>query len=124
NPLDEEAMHGIAQRACAKLADLWLRKREKRIEIASEVIATLGREAHRHNEQTHGSEGGRIVRKLVRDHVESRLQTAASDDRDAYRTAARILVTLSKRGDEISSLEQIQVSWIGSGHAVGSSSSL
>lgn len=109
NPLDADAMRGIVERACRRLADQWLRKREKRIVIAPNVIDALAREAHQQNERTNGSEGGRIVRKLVRDQIESRLQTAASERREAYRSAAQISVVLNDSASVETALGRIVV---------------
>lgn len=85
NPLSEAAMIGVAERVCRRMQDLWLRKREKRIEISRELIECIGHEAHRRNASARGEEGGRIVRKLVSDLIESRIQDTAMTDRDAYR---------------------------------------
>ena len=92
NPLDEEAMIGITQRACDRMRHLWQQKREKQIDVEADLIQSIGRRAHQLNEQINGDEGGRIVRKLVSDLIESRVQDAAMEDSDSYRRCRAIRV--------------------------------
>jgi len=70
-PLDEAAMIGIAQRVCHKLQRIWQQKRHKQITISPEVIEQLGQKGHALNERSGGREGGRIIRKLVADMLET-----------------------------------------------------
>ncbi|REJ82662.1 MAG: hypothetical protein DWQ29_12805, partial [Planctomycetota bacterium] len=96
SPLDESAMIGIAERVCRRMQQLWLQKREKRIEIARAVIEQIGRRAHRLNEQSNGQEGGRIVRKMVSDLIETRIQSSATEDGAAYKHCTTILVSAAE----------------------------
>jgi ATP-dependent Clp protease ATP-binding subunit ClpA len=100
-PLPEDAMIGITFRACQRMQRLWLQKREKRIEISREVIEAIGREAHRRNQKAHGEEGGRIVKKLVSDLIETRIQEASIADRAAYLAALSIRVELGRSPNDI-----------------------
>jgi len=93
-PLDEAAMIGIAQRVCHKLQRTWQQKRNKQITISPEIIEQLGRKGHELNERSGGREGGRIIRKLVADHIETRIQEAASNTPDAYSHCQQIIVQM------------------------------
>lgn len=110
HPLNAAAMRGIVARACRRLADQWRRKREKRIVIAPDVMDALAQQAHAQNERTNGSEGGRIVRKLVRDQIEGQLQTAATANRDGYRhaTTIRVLLADNSRSEGTANLVRIE----------------
>lgn len=95
NPLEEEAMIGIADRICRRMQRLWQQKRNKRIEIDREIIDAIGRRGHELNDRSGGREGGRIIKKLVADLLESRIQQAATDEADRYRQADMIRLTLA-----------------------------
>lgn len=109
NPLDEEAMIGVTERVCRRIDELWRKKREKVIEISREAIEAVGRHAHYLNEQSNGEEGGRIVRKLVSDLIESKIQTAATNDPISYRSHEVIQVTLATVNSDSNDPPELQV---------------
>ncbi len=95
NPLEEEAMIGIAERVCKKMQKQWAQKRNKRIDIPDDVIAAIGSYAYQLNEDSAGREGGRIVKKLVADIIEIRIQDAATENPDFFKNCEEIHLSLS-----------------------------
>ena len=77
-PLDEDAMIGIARKQIRQTADLWQQKRDKQLAVSEEVLTALAQRAHTLNEKSKGEEGGRIVRKLISDLIEHRVQIEAN----------------------------------------------
>ncbi len=104
-PLDEQAMTGIAERVCKRMQKLWLEKRGKRIEIDKDVIQALGQKAHQLNESANGREGGRIVKKLVKDHIEVKTQDAASNNDEQFRSCQAVLVSRRDSSEDNQELE-------------------
>jgi ATP-dependent Clp protease ATP-binding subunit ClpA len=88
--LGESAMHEIADRLIRDLQSDWRHRRQKDLAVAEELIQALGREAHNLNEQMHGREGGRIVRKLIADSVETAILDAIGQDTAGYQ-ACRVV---------------------------------
>lgn len=112
-PLDEAAMTGIAERQLERICEAWQRRREKLVEVAHELIVAIGRQAHTLNSQSGGQEGGRSVRRLISDWVESRIQQAGTEDPEAYRECRRIVLSLAKpasvpTGDD-ESVQEVEV---------------
>ncbi|WP_437225948.1 AAA family ATPase [Planctomicrobium sp. SH661] len=99
NPLDEAAMIGIAQRVCRRTERLWLQKRHQQLTMTPEVIAWIGRKGHESNERSGGREGGRIIKKLVSDEIECRIQSAAIAHSSKHHSSETIQVMIE--GDEI-----------------------
>ena len=91
--LDELAMIGITRLLIAGMQRLWQAKRQKQIEVPEELIEQIGRHAHAKNEKSSGKEGGRIVRKLISDVIEVRIQDAATAEAEAYKTCERIVLS-------------------------------
>jgi ATP-dependent Clp protease ATP-binding subunit ClpA len=89
-PLDEQAMIGISRVKLTQMQRLWQQKREKSIEVPESLITHIGRRAHELNEQAQGKEGGRIVRKLITDLVEIRIQQAATQQSADYKKCSRV----------------------------------
>ncbi len=92
DPLDQQAMVGIAERRLTRMQSLWRQKREKEITWDANVPMALGAKAHELNEIANGREGGRIVGRLVSDYVESRIQSLAESNRDEYKESPNIFV--------------------------------
>lgn len=90
NPLDQSAMNAIARKLVGEMVSGWADKRGKRLEIPGELVKLIADEAHRINEQAKGKEGGRIVRKLLADWVESPLQRKVSLHPEDYRTCSLV----------------------------------
>src|SRR5205823_6568105 len=85
NALDAAAMTNISRHQFTELRKTWSEKRHKRLDVPPELLEYVGEQAHRFNEKSGGQEGGRIVRKLITDWVESRLQREASLRPKEYR---------------------------------------
>lgn len=99
NPLDEEALIGIAQRRLNQMSKLWETKRQKLIVFDAEVARFIGKKGHELNETSNGREGGRIIGRLVSDIVELKIQNEAQADPDTYQKANKIKVGLFDRAD-------------------------
>jgi ATP-dependent Clp protease ATP-binding subunit ClpC len=94
-PLDEAAMTGIARVKLTQMQRLWQQKREKQIAVPEELITHIGHRAHELNQQAQGKEGGRIVRKLITDLLEIRIQQAATEHAAEYRACSRVELAFS-----------------------------
>lgn len=95
NPLDQQAMTGIAEYSARRLIRRWQTNREKELVLAPELITRIGEVAHQKNELSNGQEGGRIVQKLFSDYVESIVYKTFLEQREAYENCAQIEVGLS-----------------------------
>lgn len=102
-PLDEQAMIGIAQRQVARLKRAWQQRRGKSLEFEPQLIDLIGKLGHQRNEASGGQEGGRIIRRLMTDMIEGPLQSAASANPQAY--AGAEIVTL--KAEDIPSNEML-----------------
>ena len=91
-PLDEAAMVGIARKLIGRMCELWRQKRDKAVEVADELLEFIGRRAQALNERSSGQEGGRIVRKLISDVLETALQREATRRATEYHDCRRILL--------------------------------
>ncbi|HWL08685.1 MAG TPA: AAA family ATPase, partial [Planctomicrobium sp.] len=69
-PLDEQAMIGIAERVCTRMQRQWEQKRQTPLTFSQDAIESTGRKGHELNQQAHGREGGRIIRKLIAEELE------------------------------------------------------
>jgi ATP-dependent Clp protease ATP-binding subunit ClpA len=85
NPLDQEALLGISRKLVAEIQREWFMKRGKHLEVPEELVVHVGKEAQRLNERSEGKEGGRIVRKLISEWVEARIQSEITQRTDEYR---------------------------------------
>jgi tRNA A37 threonylcarbamoyladenosine biosynthesis protein TsaE len=91
-PLDKEAMAGIARKLVGELCRSWASRRGKHLEVAEELVRYVGEEAHRLNEQSKGKEGGRVVRKLIADRLEARLQREMALRPADYRRCGEVVL--------------------------------
>lgn len=73
-PLDQDAMQGIARKMVRKVARNWLQKKNVDPQIDDGLVDWIGRRAHRLNAASGNKEGGRIIRKLIADVIESPIQ--------------------------------------------------
>lgn len=94
--LDEEAMRGICRRVVQGLQADWMAKRLKRLVIPDALIDEVGRRAFRIDERSQGKEGGRVVRKLLANIVEARVQRAIGASPQEYRKCEEVAVELSE----------------------------
>jgi ATP-dependent Clp protease ATP-binding subunit ClpA len=85
NSLDRSAMAGISRKLVAEMQENWAVKRGKRLEIPECLVEYLAEQAHHVNEKSAGKEGGRVVRKLLADWVETRLQREITARSGEYR---------------------------------------
>lgn len=88
--LDQPAMVDICRRAAENMRNQWQRKRQKILTIPDDLITAIGRQAFAIDAKSQGKEGGRIVRKLIADFVESKVQRAISQDPQTYRTCGTV----------------------------------
>jgi ATP-dependent Clp protease ATP-binding subunit ClpA len=99
NPLDRAAMAGISRRQFAELQRAWVEKRNKRLNVPAELVELVGERAHHLNEKSGGKEGGRIVRKLLSEWVETRLQREVSGRPHEYRRSTAISIGMTPRAE-------------------------
>jgi ATP-dependent Clp protease ATP-binding subunit ClpA len=90
--LDQSAMRGIARKLLTEMQRTWATKRSKRLEVPQELIEYLGDQAHRANERSSGKEGGRIVRKLISEWVEARIQRDISARPQEYLACSEVVL--------------------------------
>jgi ATP-dependent Clp protease ATP-binding subunit ClpA len=85
-PLDEDAMKGICKKLAARMRKDWKEKREKKIVIPENLIEYIAKQSHLEDKKSGFKEGGRIVRKMLRDLVEAPIQHEASQRESEYKT--------------------------------------
>jgi ATP-dependent Clp protease ATP-binding subunit ClpA len=90
--LDQPAMEGIARKLVRELRQSWAERRGKSLDVPERLVLHLAGQGHRLNQKSSGKEGGRIVRKLLADLVESPLQRAISAGPDEYRACEAVAV--------------------------------
>ena len=83
-------MHGITRKLIHELIQTWREKRGKELSIPEMLVNYIAERAHQKNEQSKGKEGGRLVRKLIADWVESPLQKEMSNNPEQYRRCREI----------------------------------
>ena len=83
-PLSEEAMSRITSALLEKLQHRWQIRCDKRIEISEELRTALAKMASLRNHSAGGSEGGRILHRLIRDHIETVLQSHATSESETF----------------------------------------
>ena len=99
-PLDAAAMLGICRKLVASLKEAWLRRRDKVLVIADDVVAAVANRGHQLNQKSNGREGGRIIRKLLSELVESRIQLLAVRSPEEYKSSRVIAVSCCDMGPE------------------------
>lgn len=92
--LDLPAVLGICRKLAAALQIAWLRRREKQLLIADNVLNAIASWSHFVNEKSGGKEGGRIIRKVLSESVESRIQSFAIQNPSSYKRCQTIRVEL------------------------------
>ena len=109
-PLDEAAMIGIARIQVEHMQTTWQRKREKTLIVPEALIEHIGRQGHQLNEASNGQEGGRIIRKLLVDTIESRIQKAVTERPAEYKRASEIVIAWEPASaDEEKTTEKLTV---------------
>jgi ATP-dependent Clp protease ATP-binding subunit ClpC len=99
--LDEEGMIGVARILDRKMTRDWQARRSRSLHISEELVCSIAKRAHAENEKVNGGEGGRLIRKLFADYVETAIQTAISNRPDEYRHCSTVEVTSDSTGDGI-----------------------
>jgi ATP-dependent Clp protease ATP-binding subunit ClpA len=92
NPLDRAAMDGICRKQVADLRQAWATRRGKQLEVPEAFVEYVGGWAYKLNERAGGKEGGRIVRKLLADWLEAKLQREIAERPDAYKAATAVKI--------------------------------
>ncbi len=92
NPLGREALEGICRKHIRQMQESWCQKRHRELVIDDQLLEYISDESHRRNEKTEGREGGRIVRKLLAELVESPIQRAATAQPEEYQACQRVVV--------------------------------
>ncbi|MDB5388451.1 MAG: ATPase domain protein [Planctomycetaceae bacterium] len=98
NPLDQQAMTGIAECAARRLCRRWQTNREKLLVLSPGLVEKVAKVACEKNELSNGQEGGRIVQKLFSDYVESAIYKTFLEQREAYEQCRQIEVALANPG--------------------------
>ncbi len=94
-PLDRDAMHNIARKHVGELVEQWGSKRGKTLEITEALVQHIGEEAHNQNEKSKGKEGGRIVRKLVAEWIEAKLQREIARQPEDYKPCRSVVLSFA-----------------------------
>jgi ATP-dependent Clp protease ATP-binding subunit ClpC len=90
--LDHEAMLGICRKLVGEMTLAWQAKRHKTLRIAGKIVEAIAVMAHAADDKAQGREGGRIVRKLLADLVEAKVQRAIGNDPAGYRACSTVEV--------------------------------
>jgi ATP-dependent Clp protease ATP-binding subunit ClpA len=77
-PLDEKSMKGICDKLADRMISDWKEKREKEIVIPQNLRKYIAKQSHYEDKNSGFKEGGRIVRKMLRDLIEAPIQREAS----------------------------------------------
>jgi len=99
-PLTQAAMEGICRKMVGGLERTWLEKREKTVVIPDALIKEIGRQSHELNEKSGGKEGARVVRKLIAELIESRIQKVGKENSQDYERYNRIELRFFPPGPE------------------------
>jgi ATP-dependent Clp protease ATP-binding subunit ClpA len=102
-PLGHEAMVGIARKHVRELQRAWAAQRGKQLGVPEALVGAVAGRAHELNEKSKGKEGGRVVRRLVADWVETPLQRELTRQPDAYRMAEVVTLDFSPAASGIES---------------------
>lgn len=90
--LDADAMAGISRRRVNDLINDWSLKRQKTLSIAAALVDLISQKAYATDNKSQGKEGGRVVRKLLADLIESRIQAAINRAPAAYQASSGVAV--------------------------------
>ncbi len=93
NPLDLAAMKSISKLLTLRICRDWEINRQKRLVVPEFVVEEVAREAYLANEKSEGKEGGRIVRKLLAQYLETPIQKAISTHMGVYRACDQVIIT-------------------------------
>lgn len=99
SPLDKEAMLDITRIILNRVIITWLERRDKQVNISENLIQAIASESFRRNEKSGGKEGGRIIRKLISELIERRIQEEALKNKANYQTSNSIKLEFIKSHD-------------------------
>ncbi len=89
-PLGADAVLAIAHKHVRDLARTWAEQRGKHLVVPDDLVGAVAARAHALNERSKGKEGGRVVRRLVADWIETPLQRELTRSPESYRAAAAV----------------------------------
>jgi ATP-dependent Clp protease ATP-binding subunit ClpA len=92
NPLDGPAMEGICRKLVSEMQQTWTVKRGKTLEVPESLMTFIARQAHLQNEKSNNKEGGRLVRKLIAEWIEARIQREITLRPAEYKTCTTLTV--------------------------------
>jgi ATP-dependent Clp protease ATP-binding subunit ClpA len=98
-PLDRDAMEGIARRMIARMQSSWKEKREKSISVPDALVKYVAEQSHLENKKSGDKEGGRIVRKLLREMIEANIQREAAEREREYKACDTIELLFHPPGE-------------------------
>ncbi len=107
--LEQDAMVGICQRLVERMQSDWKHKRQKLLVVPASLQHAIGERAFAVDQSAQGKEGGRIVRKLIADIIESPIRTAITKQPDDYRSSQSIVIDQTSGVDASDSAAAIQV---------------
>jgi ATP-dependent Clp protease ATP-binding subunit ClpC len=93
--LTKEAMQGITCKLIKEMEREWLQRRQKTLTVSDEVVDQIAIEGFKLDEKSNGKEGGRIIRKLIADRIESAIQQAISNRPSEYKQATVVAIKMS-----------------------------
>ena len=99
NPLDKQAMEGIAELQVSQLVKEWQEKRGKTIIVDPTIPSLIAARSHEENERHKGTKGGRIVAQHVSSMVELKLINCMIHKEDEFRAAKQVRVELNDTGE-------------------------
>ena len=73
-PLSEPAMIGVTRKLAKQVQTTWQQKREQTLQIDEQLLIAIGQTAHTQNQKSGHKEGGRLVRKLLSETIETPAQ--------------------------------------------------
>lgn len=90
--LDAQAMQGICRKLISEMQADWRDKRQKELQIPDSLVEAIAQKAFELDDKSQGKEGGRIVRKLIADRIESKIQFAISRQPETYCASRKVIV--------------------------------
>jgi ATP-dependent Clp protease ATP-binding subunit ClpC len=85
-------MEGICRKHLRQMQQSWGEKRNKELVVPEPLLQHVADESNRRNEKSEGREGGRIVRKLMAELIESPIQRAATAEPAEYQECRAVVL--------------------------------
>ena len=96
--LDRAAMHGIGRKILTQWQERWRERREKELVVSAELLDRAAELGHRLDREARGREGGRVMRRILKDWVDNPALAAAEANPEEYRACGRVVVGLARPG--------------------------